>query len=160
MKRLTKSSTNRVMSGILGGVGEYFNIDPVIIRILFVIFSIATGGWGGVVLYIIGMVIIPEGDFGRKSDTSEHSESTFETEWTDSSSTSTTREWSSSSSSGARSGGLIIGIIFILIGGVFLLNNLLDYNILHYVMKFREYFWGTILVAIGLLLIFLGGKKR
>lgn len=159
MKRLTKSSTNRVMSGILGGVGEYFNIDPVIVRILFVIFAIATGGWGGVVLYLIGMFIIPERDSKWKSDETESISNTFDAEWTDGSK-STTNQWTSSSTGRSGSGGLIIGILFIMIGAVFLLNNLLDYNIIHYVMKFREYFWGTILVAIGLLMILLGGKKR
>ena len=37
-KRLYKSSTNRVLCGVCGGIGEYFNIDPTIIRLIFVLF--------------------------------------------------------------------------------------------------------------------------
>lgn len=55
-KKLVKSK-NRMICGVCGGVGEYFNIDPTIVRILFIVF----GFWGaGVIAYIIAAVVIPE----------------------------------------------------------------------------------------------------
>jgi len=57
-KRLYKSSTNRVLCGVCGGIGEYFNIDPVVIRLLLVVFSLMAGG--GILAYIIAAIIIPE----------------------------------------------------------------------------------------------------
>ena len=42
-KRLVKSS-NRMLSGVCGGIGEYFNIDPTVIRILFVLFGLTGSG--------------------------------------------------------------------------------------------------------------------
>jgi len=57
MKRLTKSSTNRVFDGVCGGIGEYFDIDPVIIRILWVF--IALFGGTGIIAYLVAMVILP-----------------------------------------------------------------------------------------------------
>lgn len=57
-KRLYKSSTNRVLAGVCGGIGEYFNIDPTLIRLAWVIFCLAGGS--GIIAYIIAMIIIPE----------------------------------------------------------------------------------------------------
>jgi phage shock protein C len=43
IKRLYKSKDNRVIVGILGGIGEYLNIDPVLIRLVFVALTVFTG---------------------------------------------------------------------------------------------------------------------
>jgi len=57
-KRLYKSSTNRVLCGVCGGIGEYFNIDPTIIRLLCLMLIC---GWGsGLLVYLIAAIIIPE----------------------------------------------------------------------------------------------------
>lgn len=56
-KRLFKSKTNRVFCGVCGGLGEYFNIDPTIIRLLFVLFGCTTTG---IIVYLIAAVVIPE----------------------------------------------------------------------------------------------------
>lgn len=58
MKKLTRSQTNRVISGVCGGIGEFLGIDPTIIRILFVIVTMAGGS--GFLLYIILAVVLPE----------------------------------------------------------------------------------------------------
>ena len=59
MKKLTKSATDRQVSGVLGGIAEYFGIDSTIIRILFVIFSFAGVG-SPLFLYIILAILLPE----------------------------------------------------------------------------------------------------
>lgn len=56
-KRITKSSTNRMLCGVCGGLGEYFKIDPTIVRILMIIFGCSGMG---IVAYIIAAIIIPE----------------------------------------------------------------------------------------------------
>jgi phage shock protein PspC (stress-responsive transcriptional regulator) len=57
-KRLFKSN-NRILCGVCGGIADFFNIDPTIVRILLVVLIIA--GFGtGVVLYIVGAIIMPE----------------------------------------------------------------------------------------------------
>jgi len=53
-KRLYRSRTNRWIAGVCGGIGEYFNIDPTIIRILAIV--IPGFGW---VAYLICAIIIP-----------------------------------------------------------------------------------------------------
>lgn len=57
-KRLYKSSTNRVLCGVCGGIGEYFNIDPTIIRLLCLLLVCGVGS--GLLIYIVAAVIIPE----------------------------------------------------------------------------------------------------
>ena len=61
-KRLEKSSTNRMICGVCGGIGNYFNIDPTIIRLLMVIFG-CTGT--GIVAYFIAAIVIPNEGEGR-----------------------------------------------------------------------------------------------
>ena len=56
-KRLYKSDVNRTIAGVCGGIGEYFNIDPVVIRLLWVVFCYLGGS--GIIAYIIAAIIIP-----------------------------------------------------------------------------------------------------
>jgi len=64
--RLTRSRKDRVISGVCGGLAEYFGIDAVIIRLAFVVFTIIE--WPGILLYIILAIIIPEAE---KEDNTE-----------------------------------------------------------------------------------------
>lgn len=58
-RRLTRSSRNRVIAGVCGGVAEYFGIDPTIIRVIFVLLGLLAGP--GVLLYLALWVILPKG---------------------------------------------------------------------------------------------------
>lgn len=60
MKKLYKSDKDKVLSGVIGGIGEYFDIDPIILRICFVVFLLITGVFPGVIIYIIAALIIPK----------------------------------------------------------------------------------------------------
>jgi phage shock protein C len=57
-KRLVRSRSDRWFAGVCGGLGHYFNIDPTLIRILFLLFSIFVGG--GIIVYIILWIVMPE----------------------------------------------------------------------------------------------------
>lgn len=57
-KELRRNSQNRVVAGVCGGIGEYFNVDPTIIRLLWVILTIFSAGTG-ILLYLIAAIIIP-----------------------------------------------------------------------------------------------------
>ena len=57
-KRLVRTLDNRMVCGVCGGIGRYFNIDPTLIRLLWVIASILGGS--GLLVYIIAAIIIPE----------------------------------------------------------------------------------------------------
>ncbi|MDV3427867.1 MAG: PspC domain-containing protein [Bacillota bacterium] len=57
-KRLYKSRNDRKISGVCGGIAEYFDIDPTIVRIAWVLFSLAYGS--GIIAYIIFALVMPE----------------------------------------------------------------------------------------------------
>src|SRR5512144_387377 len=57
LRRLYKSRQNRVIDGVCGGVAEYFDVDPTIVRILWVLLTLTAGS--GFVLYIAGMILMP-----------------------------------------------------------------------------------------------------
>jgi len=58
-KRLTRSSTNRMVAGVCAGLGEYLNIDPTMVRLLFVLGFFVLGP-GIVLAYLIMALVVPE----------------------------------------------------------------------------------------------------
>lgn len=56
-KRLYRSRNSRMLCGVCGGIAEYFNIDPTLIRLLFVLFGLSGSG---ILAYIIAAIIIPD----------------------------------------------------------------------------------------------------
>lgn len=58
IKRLYRSKKNRIIAGVCGGIGEYFNIDPTLIRLLWIIFIFLGGS--GILVYIVAWIIIPQ----------------------------------------------------------------------------------------------------
>lgn len=56
-RRLYRSETERLIAGVCGGLAEYFDIDPVVIRLLWVLFTFMVGS--GILLYIIAWILIP-----------------------------------------------------------------------------------------------------
>ena len=59
-KKLYRSRDNRMIAGVCGGIGEYFNVDPTLIRLAWALISVPLAFFGGIVAYIIAAVIIPE----------------------------------------------------------------------------------------------------
>ena len=58
-KRLYRSKKDRMIAGVCGGLAEYFNIDPVIVRLIAVLLLLP-GGFPGLVPYLIFWVLVPE----------------------------------------------------------------------------------------------------
>lgn len=57
-KRLHKSKSDEKLCGVCGGIAEYFNIDSTLVRLAWVIFTLAGGS--GIIAYIIAALIIPD----------------------------------------------------------------------------------------------------
>lgn len=71
-KQLTKSG-NRVISGVCGGIGEFFNVDPTLVRVIWVLFSMFFGAFFlGIFAYIICAVIIPDAPRVKRDDVVDH----------------------------------------------------------------------------------------
>ena len=61
MKRLYRSP-NRIVAGVCGGIAEYFELDPTLIRVVYVTLSLFSVAFPGLLLYIILMILIPNYD--------------------------------------------------------------------------------------------------
>lgn len=60
MKKLYRSRENKVLAGVLGGVGEYFDTDPVLVRLIYLVVFIFTGIVPGALVYLVAVFIVPE----------------------------------------------------------------------------------------------------
>lgn len=57
MKTLYRSETNKMVGGVCGGLGDYFSIDPTLIRLLFILLTIGEGA--GILIYLILWLLLP-----------------------------------------------------------------------------------------------------
>jgi phage shock protein C len=147
MKRLYKSRKNKVIDGVCGGIAEYLDVDPVLIRLIAVVF-VFTGG-ASVIAYIIGMIIIPyepwsevrSNESGQGPDAVPAPPKLKE--------------------SHSHTGSLIFGIIMIAFGIHFLLNRIPFFSV--YYWKFWDlgwhFFWPSLLILVGLLIILRGVRR-
>ena len=62
IRRLTRSRTKGTIAGVCAGLADYFGVDVVLVRLLWVIGSIAGAVIGGVIVYVAAWLIMPEGD--------------------------------------------------------------------------------------------------
>ncbi len=58
-KKLYRSKDNKVILGVMGGLGEYFDIDPVLLRVFYVVISIFTAVFPGIIAYILMAAVMP-----------------------------------------------------------------------------------------------------
>jgi len=168
MKRLLRSNENKILFGVCSGMGKYFDIDPVIIRIIFIIL-LFTGG-SGFLAYIIAILIIPpEESFTTKTDTnnfnnsfnSKHNTSDEKKESVDTINDNNENELSDKyydkqpNNSGEITG-LIIGISLIFFGSLFLMRNFSFWNdIYYYIMPLiKKFFLPSILIILGVFVIY------
>ena len=61
MKRLRRSS-DKMLAGVCGGIAEYFDVDPTLIRVFYAALTLFTAGFPGVLLYIVMMILMPNYD--------------------------------------------------------------------------------------------------
>ncbi len=145
-RKVYRSQTDKVIAGVCGGLAQYFDIDPVLLRIAFVLLAIFGGG--GVLIYIILWIVVPV----KPLDFSAYQAATPpppEEEYRP-----TGEEGSQQAppppppmkSSARKTGSLLGGLILVLVGILFLFREFVwDFPIAK--------FWPVILVAIGAVLV-------
>ena len=148
MKRLYRSRKDRVISGICGGIGEYLNVDPVLVRVVAVLL-IFTGGVG-IVAYIAGILIIPE-----QPETEIQSGKDDEGDRDNREETSPSEAQNGSRRTPSHSGSLLFGLILVIIGAFFLLRNIPFLNHYYWWIRYHlsAFFWPGILIGFGVFLI-------
>lgn len=97
-RRLYRSSTNRVFSGVCGGIAEYFGGDPTMVRLATVIIGLLTAVIPMIIVYVVIAIVVPERGYGEVAT------------GTQSGSSAPVPRGSSGN------GALIVGLIFIVIG--------------------------------------------
>ena len=60
--RLRRSRSNRMIAGVIGGLAQYFGFDPTTARIIYVVLSVVSVAFPGILVYILLWIIMPEGD--------------------------------------------------------------------------------------------------
>lgn len=139
-KRLYRSKTDSVIAGVCGGLGKYFEVDPVLFRLLFIVFTLAGGS--GIIIYIIMALVIPD-----ENSSTEPMEQTLKrnAEELKNRAESFAQEMSTGTKSNSR---IWLGIFIVCLGVYFLLGTLgvklLNFNAI----------WPVILIALGVFLIF------
>ena len=58
-KRLYRSKDNKIFAGVVGGLGEYFDVDPVALRLLWVVATAFTAMVPGIIAYILAVMVVP-----------------------------------------------------------------------------------------------------
>ncbi|SHI12141.1 PspC domain-containing protein [Sporanaerobacter acetigenes] len=130
-RKIYRSSTDKVISGVCGGLGEYFNVDPSIIRIFWLMLSIATSGTG-ILAYIICALVIPEG--------------------------SNTTIYYDENDKSYKNSALFVGIVLIIIGASLLIKKIWPwFNVKWF--NFSKY-WPILLIIAGIYVIYNQKKKK
>ena len=121
-RRLFRSGRQRIVAGICGGLGEYFAVDPSWFRIGFVV--LALGGGSGILIYLLMWLVMPPApdDYAPPS-----------------------------AGRGNVTGAAVIGVVFIIVGTVALLNTIAPWM--------GQYVWPIVFLLGGLALL-LGGLNR
>ena len=65
-KKLYRSEEDKVLAGLLGGMGDYFDIDPTILRLAYVLIVFLTGIVPGLVVYFIAVIVVPKQSKAKK----------------------------------------------------------------------------------------------
>lgn len=72
MKQLYRTIQERMLGGVCGGLGKYFDIDPTVIRLFWVVVTVLSVGTG-ILVYLLAWIIIPEEDTAGDSPPSSES---------------------------------------------------------------------------------------
>jgi len=62
MKKLHRSNKNRMIAGVCGGIAEYFDFDPTVVRIVYVLVSVISVAFPGILFYLLMWIIMPQAE--------------------------------------------------------------------------------------------------
>ncbi|HNY35932.1 MAG TPA: PspC domain-containing protein [Candidatus Pacearchaeota archaeon] len=142
-KKLYRSNTNSIIFGVCGGLGEYFEVDPLIFRILFILLTF-TGG-SGIIIYLILAIMIPDSEGKINKNMGEVVSGTQEKTQQLAEEIKKNRNWIVNIKN-------IIGLIIIFVGLDILFEQIFDFNPFSIVNW--GIVWALIIILIGLRIIF------
>ncbi len=149
MERLTRSKEDQIIAGVAGGFAEYFQIDPVLIRLIFVILTL--GGGSGVLVYIILWLVMPEVGSENKS-----TQEAVEENKADMKNKAKTVSKDIKKAAKSKNSEMCIGVGIMVFGFLLLMGTLgvpRALNPFWYIGLAMKYIWPLLLVVIGLIII-------
>ncbi len=156
-KRYYRSTTEKVFAGVCGGLAEYFAIDPLLVRLIFVILALAGGG--GVLIYILLWIVTPVKPFNFNQTTNQ-TPPVMENQHTNQdpdhpAETPNKDPFKDHRPIHRNRGNLIGGLVLITLGAIFLADSFIPH------IRFED-LWPLILVVIGigLLINSVTGKRK
>lgn len=146
-KQLYRSRSNKVIAGVCGGVADYFNIDPTIVRIIWVAVGLTFGA--GIVAYIIAAIVMPEDEKASStganhyggSGSSQENDFSFNAE-----------EWKETPKPDSDKSRNIVGAVLIILGLLFLAKQFFNWLDIKVVLPLA-------FIVIGALLVFNGRRN-
>lgn len=145
-KRLYRDEANKVIGGVCAGLAEYFGTDIFVIRLIFMLMLIFKGG--GFLIYIVLWIALPPKPYRfNEPGSMDYTVPNSPPQWANPQFVSPPK--------GRSSGTIIAGIVLVLLGAYVILD---DFNIIPNIDF--DHFWPLILIAIGVVLVFSGGKKQ
>ena len=161
MKKLYRSTTDRVFGGVCGGLAEYLRVDPLLVRILFVLVAMVNGV--GLAVYLLMWLLVPSDTAGATSQDQVVRENVAEIKdrarqlGQSAQQTLARQKWAAASTPRRTSTGmLLLGVVLLVVGLVALLDNL---GLLGWVSLGK--LWPLLLIAVGVVVLLnnLKGKR-
>jgi phage shock protein PspC (stress-responsive transcriptional regulator) len=145
-QRLTRSTRSAILGGVAAGFAEYLDVDPVLIRLIFIVLCIAGGS--GLILYVVCWLIMPREDemAGGEAAAGAPPADRFAEEVREAGERVVDNLKRGASTPGR--GRMIVGAILIFLGLIFLFDQFVG---LHW-LSFR-YLWPLLIVAVGVVLL-------
>lgn len=132
-RRLYRSSSSKVVAGVCGGLGEHFDVDPTLMRLIAVVAALASFGVA-LIFYLLAWIVIPQAPLGQPASQ--------ELDQAPASASYSHNRWRS----------YLPGLILVGLGGILLLRE--------YVFWFRmSDLWPILLVILGLFLVLRNGRS-
>jgi len=146
-KKLYRSTLDKMIGGVAGGLAEYFDIDSTLVRVLFIV--VVFLGGGGIIAYIILWIVVPQKPYElpKSPFTQPPPESGSSSNFSDAENKSDSFSMSNGSVAGSMTKSsnkqLWVAIILMVIGSLLLLDNIFP--------RFDfDHFWPVLLIAIGI----------
>lgn len=145
-KKLYRSTTDKMLGGVAGGLAEYFDIDSTLVRVLFIV--IVFLGGGGIIAYIILWIVVPQKPYElpnfnqRKSESNDSGQSNYHRTADVDESVNLNSAGSAAFETKTSNKQIWIAIVLMVIGGLLLLDNIFPH------IDFDNY-WPVILIGIG-----------
>ena len=140
-KKLYRSRTERMIAGVCGGLAEYFDIDPTLVRLIEIALTLAGGS--GVLAYIIFWFVVPQKPLSLM-ETSPGIQSDQ-----------VNKEADDSTSDESNTGIILAGVILLVLGFIFLVGNFISFAWLSF-----HRLWPLALIAIGVFIILKGSGSK